>query len=313
MATGALITTRKCRFEAEHLGAARDSGLFVVANGGDASLTILDTSTQPGVRVQVGSSAEDILVTTGGDRVLVLTRLGGSQLFECRLTTGAMKVVPAPDWPMRMAASTSLNKLYVYSHFQSKIAVYNLSTLVFSHDIDLSSELGPAYSDTLNDMAFDEKASLLVVLGCEQGRVVAIDTATEFVWPVITIAPPLMYGGPGRFSAAVDASNPLNRRFFLHAPEVGRIYRFEERTGFARRSSAPITHSVAPGGHNMRTVGLIIEEYLMCFDPAIPIALSEDLITEIEGLDSKFFMDFPRRRIAYTQPVRSEAHVRPLP
>ena len=245
--TGVMLAVRNARYEASWMDASPSLGGFVVGNGGDASVSLFPAGAAVGTDVKVGTAAEDILVTPDGERMLVLNRLGGSQLIEYELATGSGRVLNAVPWPVRMIQRPADQKLFVFSHFEPKVVVRDLETLEVLREISLVPHgVTASYSDTLSDMAADPDGDLLVALQCEQGKVAVIDGATESVLAVVSLGGALPSGGPGRMNAAVDTSDPSNRRVFVYLADDNRLYRLEEADDFAPHPYASAVVSVAP-------------------------------------------------------------------
>ncbi len=231
---GELLAVRSGRFEASRMDAT--TGGVVVGNGGDASLSIFPTDSSDRTDVQVGSAAEDVLVTPDGSRMLVLNRLGGSQLIEYQLATGSSRVLDTVPWPVRMVQRPADDRLFIFSHFAPTVEVRDLQTLEVLGQISLASYgVGSSYSDTLSDMAADPDGDLLVALQCEQGKIAIIDGAAESVLAVVDLGGPRPNDGPGRMNAAIDLSDPGNRRVFVFLADDNQLYRLEEVNGFVPR------------------------------------------------------------------------------
>ena len=232
--SGELIATREARYEASRMDVHPDSGQFVVGNGGDASVSVFESGTADGVHVKVGTAAEDVLITPDGNRLLALNRLGGSQLIEFDIRSGESRVVETVAWPVRMAAFEEDNVLFIFSHFEPVIEVRDLETLELLETISLAEHgVVASYSDTLSDMSFASDGSLLVALQAEQGLVVVVDSASREVLAVTDLGGSLPGDGPGRLNAAVDISNPDDRRVFVYLEDDSRLYRLQESHGFA--------------------------------------------------------------------------------
>jgi Ca2+-binding RTX toxin-like protein len=232
--TGEWLATREARYEASRMDVHPDSGQFVVGNGGDASVSVFGAGRSEGVHVKVGSAAEDVLITPDGNRLLALNRLGGSQLIEFDMRTGASRVVETVAWPVRMAAFEETNSLFIFSHFEPLIEVRDLETLELVDTISLAEHgVTASYSDTLSDMSFASDGSLLVALQAEQGLVVVVDSASREVLAVTDLGGRLPGDGPGRLNAAVDISDPADRTVFVYLEDDSRLYRLRESDGFA--------------------------------------------------------------------------------
>ena len=248
--TGALLTTRPARYEAESLAAGAGGG-FVVGNGGDASVTVLPAGLGGGATAQVGTSVEDMLFTPDGKRLLVLNRLCGSQLYVCDLASGDVTVVELPGWPTRMKVVKATNKLLVMSHFESRVDVLDLDSLVLESTVEYSPS--NSISDTLGDMAFTRDGSLLAVLAAEEGAMYVIDRSVDP--PAVTdvaLGPESIGGGPGRYHAAIDDRVSGARSVFVLDSEMGTLTRYDETAGWAPVLSVGVT--VTPAGYAQRAL-----------------------------------------------------------
>ncbi len=249
--TGGMLSVRMARYEASRMDAVAGAGSFVVGNGGDASVSIFVSGAEAAANIKVGTAAEDILVTPDGQRMLVLNRLGGSQLVEYDLETGASRVLDTVAWPVRMIQRPEDETLFIFSHFEPKIEVRDLDTLEVIHEISLSTHgITTSYSDTLSDMNADPQGSLLVALQCEQGKVAIVDGANQSVLAVVELGKPRPGTGPGRMNAAVDTSDPDNRKVFVYLADDNRIYRLEESNDFVPQVDASAEVSVTQGIQN---------------------------------------------------------------
>ena len=250
--SGELLTVRNGRFEASRMDSI--TGGFLVGNGGDASVSIFLADETERTDIQVGSAAEDVLVTPDGSRMLVLNRLGGSQLIEYHLETGASRVLDTVPWPVRMVQRSEDGRLFIFSHFAPTVEVRDLETLEILNQISLAPYgVVASYSDTLSDMAADPNGDLLVALQCEQGKVAIIDGATESVLAVVDLGGMRPNDGPGRMNATVDLSDPDNRRVFVFLADDNTLYRLEESNGFVPRVEDTV--EVAVDHHVQKTYG----------------------------------------------------------
>ena len=286
-ASGELLAVRKGRFEASRMDATGDG--FLVGNGGDASVSIYPADGTERTDIQVGSAAEDVLVTPDGSRMLVLNRLGGSQLIEYHLETGASQVHDTVPWPVRMVQRPESGRLFIFSHFAPTVEVRDLETLEVLDQISLAAYgVTASYSDTLSDMAADPNGDLLVALQCEQGKVAIIDGATESVLAVVDLGGVRPNDGPGRMNAAVDLSDPENRRVFVFLADDNKLYRLEESNDFRptleHSVSVDVDHSV------QKTYGFRSVYYSPTVDKVFVWNVSVDpdsltVETEVEGVE----------------------------
>ncbi|MCH2131348.1 MAG: dienelactone hydrolase family protein, partial [Pirellulaceae bacterium] len=285
--TGELIAVRNGRYEASRMDATTQG--FLVGNGGDASVSIFSADTTEPTNIQVGSAAEDVLVTPDGNRMLVLNRLGGSQLIEFHLDTGASRVLDTVPWPVRMVQRPEDSRLFIFSHFAPTVEVRDLETLEVLGEISLAPYgVGTSYSDTLSDMSADPNGDLLVALQCEQGKVSIIDGATQSVLAVVDLGGLRRNDGPGRMNAAVDLSDPDNRRVFVFLADDNRLYRLEESNNFVPRVDDSVSVSV---DHQVqKTYGFRSVYYSPSIDKVFVwnVAVDPDTLTvesEVEGVE----------------------------
>ncbi len=245
--TGSFLVRRRSRFEASRMTVNAATGFFVVGNGGDASVTLFAPGIGEGETLRVGSAAEDILLTPDGERLLVLNRLGGSELIERNLVTGESRVVEAGDWPMRMAMNESTDRLYVLNHFGSRLSILRLSDLAFLGSLSLG--LPSCIGDSIAEMAFNEAGTLLACMICEQGKVVIVDTTQETILNTITLADPVTGYGPGRFQGAIDDATG---NVFVYIEKEETLYRLDAALNHEVGKSAPVKPgSDAAGGYGL--------------------------------------------------------------
>ena len=284
---GELIAIRKGRFEASRMDATTQG--FLVGNGGDASVSIFPADTTEPTNIQVGSAAEDVLVTPDGNRMLVLNRLGGSQLIEFNLETGASRVLDTVPWPVRMVQRPQDGRLFIFSHFAPTVEVRDLETLEVLGEISLAPHgVGTSYSDTLSDMSADPNGDLLVALQCEQGKVAIIDGATQSVLAVVNLGGLRRNDGPGRMNAAVDLSDPDNRQVFVFLADDNTLYRLEESNDFLPHLEASV--SVPVDQQVQKTYGFRSVYYSPAIDKVFVwnVAVDPDTLiveSEVEGVE----------------------------
>lgn len=216
---GQPITVSNLRYESSRVTAVGDT--IVVGNGGDGSLSFVSPD---GVveTTKVGSAAEDVIFTPDG-QLIVLNRLGGSQLIAYDLATGASRVLELGNWPVRMALAEDGTAVHVFSHFHSSLDVIDVERFERVDSIPLGVE--PAVSDTLGDMAASRDGRLVVGLIPEHGAISIVDTVLQRAVSVQYIASPRYADGPGRFQGAVDGAEG---RVFVYIEETAEVLRFDE-------------------------------------------------------------------------------------
>lgn len=247
-----LFQTKKARYRATHLISVDAIPCsFVVGNDGDGSISYTEmVSAVPFMNhVQVGFQAGRILLTDDG-KALVLSRLGGSELIEVDLSTGAGQVVELGDWPVGFALGPPVGppnppvnspsnssaegltsppasiarKLFVLNHFTSEIKVLNASTLVALGTINLG--VDGSLTDTIGYLEADPDGHLLAALIGEQGKVVFVDGESQSVLTTRDLGIGFATDqGPGRMLGAVDGSG--DGRVFVYVREENKLYRFD--------------------------------------------------------------------------------------
>ncbi len=244
---GRSMGSRMARYESSHV-VGTVSG-FAVGNGGDASITLFPAGSGEGRTIKVGSSAEDVLLTPDGQRALVLNRLGGSQLVEVDLETGTGRTLEAGAWPIRFVARPADDKLFVLSHFESKLSLFRLSDLTPLSTIPLG--VRGSTTDTIAAMAADPEGRLLAALICEQGKVVLVDGAREEVRGTVAISDVALSAGPGRLQGAVDGEGD---RVFVYEQKGRLLTRLDGPNFRIAATSQVIPSQTSGGGYRLKTV-----------------------------------------------------------
>ena len=179
--------------------------------------------------------SEDVLLTSDGERVLILNRLGGSEMIERNLQTGESRVVGAGFWPMRMAVREAEDRLYVMNHFETKLSILRLSDLEPVGELSLG--LPSCIGDTIAEMAFNAEGTLLACLVCEEGKVIVVNTVDEKVINTVSLAEPNDSYGPGRFQGAVDSDQ---ERIFVYVEKEQVLYRLDGSENYEVGKSAVV-------------------------------------------------------------------------
>jgi len=224
---GTWLTNQFVRYSADHLAAWPERNLFIAGNGGDASVSLVSL-TGATAHIKVGSSAEESRLTSDGNRLIVLNRLGGSQLVECRfgVTNRALDATP---WPVGIAANEKAGELYVLSHFLSSVDVLDATSLTRKATIGLG--LPESYGDMISYFARGSGGNCLAALMCEQGQLAIVDPTGRVALATNRLASINHDGGPGRFSGAVD---PLHQRVYVYIGETNRLVAFSAATGWTQ-------------------------------------------------------------------------------
>lgn len=217
--TGELMADRAARYEASRFD-ANPAGGFVVGNGGDASVSIFPAGTGESTFVRVGTAAEDVILTSDGERMLVLSRLGGSQLVEINLVTGEGRAIDVSPWPVAFAAREADDELFIFSHFESSIDVYRLSDLTYLRTHQLP--VGGSVTDSIGEMVANSTGRFLAALIPELGQVVVFDAVSEEVVAQQAVGDPQPASGPAGMIAAFDGDG---QRLFVYAENT--LYRLD--------------------------------------------------------------------------------------
>ena len=171
--------------------------------------------------IDVGSSIEGVLAHPDGNKVYLLSRLGGSQIHLLDISVGTIETIDVDQWPTSMALDEDRRELYVLSHYEAKIDVIDIDTNKVVDRIDLV-DAGVARCRThfLSDMAYDSNLGRLYCTFPELGLLVEVAVEERNVMEVVEAFDPASDadGGPqvGRAQLAVDRQSSRVFLFLRH-------------------------------------------------------------------------------------------------
>lgn len=169
--------------------------------------------------IDIGNSVEDIAIAPTDGALYLANRLGGSTLMIYRPGAGVWNEIPTGGWPTAVDVDTSLNRLFVLSHYDGAVAAYDLTPDPL-HPVLLGSvSLGLTNTeDALSSQAVDSAHHRVITTHPEHDKVVIVDGSSLSVAATISNVPSYTYNpqdtsGPGHLQPAVDES--LNKLYVL--------------------------------------------------------------------------------------------------
>lgn len=229
VATGAPKGEVTVGYEAKSVAVDAAGKRLFVANGGDASVTIVDV---PGAKVagtiDVGAAAEHVLVDPArGDRYVV-DRLGGSTIYRWPKGAETVEAWPAGRWPSDAVIDGGKRRLWALGHYDAALLGWDLDAKAPVAPIDLG--LPSNRSDTLGDLDYDPAVGLAAVVFPESGGLAVVDPASgKVLWRRVdeTLAAGAK-AGPGHAFVAVDGERD---RLYVVAGHGARVIALGLRDG----------------------------------------------------------------------------------
>lgn len=227
--TGAKLKTIHTRFEAQWGDVDEKQNRLFIGNGGDGSVTEIDTTSLQVTRtIDVANGAEGLVVDHKTGNRYILNRLGGSEIYVWSKNSTSLTRLDGGNWPMALAIDEGKRKLIALSHFDSALYQWNLDTQEQLVSIDL--EVPHNTGDTLGDLFYDEKTGLSGVVFPESGYVVVTDTSQQkVIWKKQFDS--LKKGakaGPGKGMVAL---NPDKKQVYIYASQSSQILVYNYETG----------------------------------------------------------------------------------
>ena len=159
------------------------TGKLYTTNTGDGSISIFDLNNQNRKikDIDVGTSIDEILLNPKTGGLYIRNRLGGSSLYYYDTLTGdIIKILNENTvsdkgigvWPTKMILDD--DKLYVLSHYGSRIDVINTTTNTVVSHIPLNLSYKPR-TDGMSTMAMDKKRKVLYAAFPELGELAVVD------------------------------------------------------------------------------------------------------------------------------------------
>ncbi|MDP2314302.1 MAG: hypothetical protein Q8P41_15475 [Pseudomonadota bacterium] len=280
-------------FEARSAVADAAGGRVFVANGGDASVSVVDLATATIVRtLDVGSAAEHVVVDAKtGDRY-VLDRLGGSRIYRWRKGATTVDSWAAGRWPSDVAVDSGQRRLWALGHYDAE---------VLGWDLDAGTPLAPLSlglpknaSDTLGDLDFDPAVGIGAVVFPETGGLAVVDPgAGKVLWS--RTEPSLAAGskaGPGNAFVAVDGKRD---RLYVVADRGRRVLAFGLRDG-APKGELALPEATAKTGEAYNVDGAWLDRAggRLFVGPQVVTVPALAVGPRIEGIGKVFWTDADR-------------------
>jgi len=234
-------------------------GRLIVGNAGDASVSVVDLRLGREIaRHPVGASAEQVVVDPGRQTVYVLNRLGGSEVYAYDQRSGQHRTLRAGKWPAAMALDSAHQRVYVLSHYEAKVYVFDTVSKAQVNVIDLG--LLGCRTDSLAAMSSEQSTGRLYCALPELAYVAVVSTREDK--PVAHYRPPGLaprrHAGPGQLLAAGDGRG---RTFYVFAPASRMVWVFQHDEPLpVAQVSLPIRVDV-PAGKGYR-LGLLFADPL---------------------------------------------------
>lgn len=169
--------------------------------------------------VDIGNAVEDIAVAPSDGTAYFTNRLGGSTLMIYRPGSGAWNEMVTGGWPTAVDVDTSLNRLFVLSHYAGVVAAYALAPDPLNPTLLGNVSLGLTDSeDALSSQTVDSTHHRVITTHPERDKVVIVDGSNLSVAATIGDVPSFAYSpqntvGPGHLQPAVDEG--LNKLYVL--------------------------------------------------------------------------------------------------
>ena len=227
--TGRLRASVRVGLAAGSCALDRARARLIVGNAGDASVSVVDLRAGKEVgRYPVGASAEQVAPHPRGHAIYVLNRLGGSEVYCCDERTGKHETLRAGRWPAAMALNRPEHRLYVLSHYESMVYVFDTETNRQVGAIGLG--LPGCRTDALSDMTYEPATGRLYCALPNFGSVVVVHTQdqnrTELYRPPGLRREPA--GGLGKVHASGDGRG---RTFYVFVPTRRQVWVYDSESG----------------------------------------------------------------------------------
>lgn len=227
--TGRLRASVKVGLDAQAGALDPARARLVVGNAGDASVSVVDLRAgREAGRYPVGASAEQVVPHPKGHALYVLNRLGGGDVYCYHARTGKHETLSAGQWPAAMALDARGERLYVLSHYESR--VYAFDTATNREVLSIGLGLPGCETDSLSHMSYDRATGRLYCSFPDTGSVVVVDThdpVRTSVFRPLGLRPE-RDAGPGRLQAAGDGRG---RAFYVVAPSRKRVWIYDSGSG----------------------------------------------------------------------------------
>lgn len=217
------------------------TGKLYTTNSGDGSISIFDLHDQRRKikDIDVGTSVDEIVLNNNKRRLYIRNRLGGSTIFHYDMDSKTLATIPNENtdgvrgigmWPTQIIYDD--NKLYVLSHYGSRIDVIDISTDEVIGRIELNLSYKPR-TDGISTMVMDRHRKILYSAFPELGELAVADAKTLKHVKTIQIKGFEMGTiGPAQIVIAVD--DKLNK-LFVYLPNIEMLYVYDLNTYILER------------------------------------------------------------------------------
>jgi DNA-binding beta-propeller fold protein YncE len=210
------------------------ANMAYITNNGDNSVSRVNLETgEIEAVVEAGSSTESGAVASDGSLYL-RNRLGGNSIMHFDPETGEFSNIECEyPWPVEIAYSLNLNKIFTFDFLNSSISVINPDT----DDIEVVYDLPvpDGASDAIGDMAYDYTRDVAYVSIPEQNIVVVVNMVTGETIRVVAVEDYLLdgvYGTLGGAGELVLATYEPTAKLLVYAKEVSKIFVYDGLNDF---------------------------------------------------------------------------------
>jgi hypothetical protein len=221
------------RYEARRLAVDTNRGLILAGNGGDGSVSVVDSSTgRLQTTLDVANAAEGVAIDPSTGTRFVLNRLGGSEIY--RWDDSGLKPWAEAPWPFELALDPQRRMLLAAAHFDGKLHRWALDdgSNLGAVNLGLSASTG----DAIGDMVYDTRTGQAAVVLPESGGVALASADGDSLWS--TTLEDLKAGanaGPGHGLIALAPD-----RVFVSGGRPPRIFVLDRSTGATVLTGQPL-------------------------------------------------------------------------
>jgi DNA-binding beta-propeller fold protein YncE len=197
------------------------NGKFYVPNGDASILWSIDTNTYASAApIRLGDSLEQVILTNGGDRIFMNSRLGGNYIFEYNLAANTWETFASGTWPIPIRADATGEKLFALNAWDSTLAIYDVTGkggVPPSLRATIPLGLPRGSTDRLPELAIDTAQKRAYVAYPEFGKIVVVDWAAMQVIKTLEVTgfkTGDTGGGPAQLQVAVNENANLLYAFW---------------------------------------------------------------------------------------------------
>jgi len=167
-------------------------------------------------KLDVATTIADVVVHPADGSLYLKDRLGGSTVYHVNPATATLTGTLNPgNWPTKILLDAGRNRLYALSHYEAKVAVFNIATDAKVMDISLGTQR--ARTDALSTMAINHTTGKLYAIIPELGALTMVNADGAGAPVTVSVegfTPNPQGGGPGKLQMAVNES--LGRLFVFN-------------------------------------------------------------------------------------------------